>query len=372
MKHFNYIKATNLQNPKSILKLMSVSFGVFFVMFMLMRFPEASAQGVSDGIDLCLGTLIPTLYPFLVVSSLLTQTGIINRLSIPFNKVTNLLFRLDGNCFGVIIMSMIGGMPVGCKMASELYENGSITRSQSRRMMLFCFCCGPAFIIGSVGIFMLSSKSAGIILYASVVLSAIIMGILSRFFEEDDNVRHHCINQDASQPFSLALVKATSAGTSAMLSICSWVVLFSCINRLVEIMPMGDSAKFFLYCILEVTNGVRISAGYLTLPLIAGIISFGGICSHCQVMPYIVKVHMKYKFFLVSRIVSAALSVIICNLLLEIFPVTYDVFAMGTLPSKTATGFSVSLSVAMMFMAGLFLLGDSTVILRNAKKDHRN
>ena len=372
MKHSICIRQDNLKNPKAILNLTILGFGIFFVVFMLMRFPEVSAQGVSDGIDLCLGTLIPTLYPFLVVSSLLTQTDIINRLSAPLSKATNLLFRLDGNCFGVIIMSMIGGMPVGCKMAAELYDNGKITLSQSRRMMLFCFCCGPAFIIGSVGIFMLSSKSAGTIIYASVVLSAMITGILSRFFEEDDNIHQSTVNSDISPNFSLALVRATSAGTTAMLSICSWVVLFSCINRLVEITPVSDSSKLFLYCILEVTNAVKISAGYLTLPLIAGIISFGGICSHCQVMPYIIKVHMRYKYFLVSRIISAALSVIICNLLLEIFPVTYDVFAMGTLPNRTATEFSVSISVAMMFTAGLFLLGDCTINPASIKKDHRN
>ena len=79
---------------------------------------------------------------------------------------------------------------------------------------------------------------------------------------------------------------------------------------------------------------------------------------------------MKYKHFLVSRIVSGALSVIICNLILEIFPVTYDVFSMGTLPNETSTTNSVSISVALMFMAGIFLIGDNTVIRMKTKKDH--
>ena len=339
---------------------------------MLMRFPEASAQGVSDGIDLSLGTLIPTLYPFLVVSSLITETNICDSLSAPFSKVTKILFNLDGKCLGAIVMSMIGGMPIGCKMAAELYENGSISFSQSRRLMLFCFCCGPAFTISSVGIFMLSSKSAGIVIYASLLISAMVVGILSRFFEDDDNVYHNRTIKSEGKVFSVALVKAVSSGTTAMVGICSWVILFSCINRLIEIMPIGDSAKLFSYCILEVTNGAKISAGYLKLPLIAGIISFGGICAHCQVMPYLVKVRMKYKHFLVSRIVCAALSVIVCNLLLEIFPVTYNVFAMGTLPKETVIAKSASVSIAIMFMAGLFLIGDSTVFRLKAKKDHRN
>ena len=315
--------------------------------------------------------LLP-LYPFLVVSSLITETNICDKLTAPFGKATKLLFNLDSKCLSAIVMSMVGGMPVGCKMACELYENGSISFSQSRRLMLFCFCCGPAFSISSVGIFMLSSKSAGIVIYASLVISALIVGILSRFFEDEDNIYHNTVSKTDSKVFSVNLVKSVSSGTTAMVGICSWVILFSCINRLVEIMPFSDAGKYFFYCILEVTNGARISAGYLKLPLIAGIISFGGICAHCQVMPYLVKVRMKYKHFLVSRIISGALSVIICNLLLEIFPVTYDVFAMGTLPNETATAKSASVSIAMMFMAGLFLIGDSTVFQLRAKKDHRN
>ena len=372
MKNFSRIQPILNKIPLELLKLLPVSFGVFFLLFMLMKFPEAVAQGASDGIDLSLGTLIPTLYPFLVVSSLITETSICDKLTAPFSKVTKLLFNLDGKCLSAIVMSMVGGMPVGCKMACELYENGSISFSESRRLMLFCFCCGPAFTISSVGIFMLSSKSAGIVIYASLIISAMIVGMLSRFFEDDDNIYRNRIYQTDSKPFSVSLVAAVSSGTTAMIGISSWVILFSCINRLIEILSFSDNAKYFFYCILEVTNGARISAGYLKLPLIAGIISFGGICAHCQVMPYLVKVRMKYKHFLVSRIVCAALSVIVCNLLLEIFPVTYNVFAMGTLPKETVIAKSASVSIAMMFMAGLFLIGDSTVFRLKAKKDHRN
>lgn len=372
MKNFSSIRPVLNKIPLELLKLIPLSFGVFFILCMLMRFPEAAAQGVSDGIDLSLGTLIPTLYPFLVVSSLITETNLCDKLTAPFGKVTRLLFNLDSKCLGAIVMSMVGGMPVGCKMACELYENGSISFSQSRRLMLFCFCSGPAFTISSVGIFMLASKSAGIVIYASLVISAMIIGILSRFFEDEDNIYHMAISKSDSKAFSVSLVRSVSTGTTAMVDICSWIILFSCINRLVEIMPLSDATKHFLYCILEVTNGARLSAGYLKLPLIAGIISFGGICAHCQVMPHLVKVRMKYKHFLVSRIISGALSVIICNLLLEVFPATYDVFAMGTLPNETATAKSASVSIAMMFMAGLFLIGDSAVFQLKSKKDHRN
>ena len=118
----------------------------------------------------------------------------------------------------------------------------------------------------------------------------------------------------------------------------------------------------FLSCILEVTNGVFLASGNISLPLIAGIIGFGGLCGHCQVMPYLVKLRLRYKYFFVARVVSGALSVIYCKFLTDIFPVSYEVISIGTLPSQRASAVSSAVSIGMLFTAGLFLLGDSAVI----------
>ena len=89
-------------------------------------------------------------------------------------------------------------------------------------------------------------------------------------------------------------------------------------------------------------------------------------------MPYLIKLHLKYKYFFVSRIIGGALAVIYCKILLNFFPVTYEVFSLGTLPDESAMGVSSYVSLAMLFSAGLFLLGDSTAIKIKIKKDHRN
>lgn len=361
----------NLKKYSLTISVLPISFFIFFIAFMLLRFPETAAQGITDGIDLSLGTLIPSLFPFMVLSSLIIELQIHDRLPKILKKLSAVIFSLDGKCLGTIIISMIGGLPLGCKMASELYENGEISRAQGKRLLLFCYCCGPAFTVSSVGLYMLGSEKAGVIIYASLILSAATVGILTRFFEEEDNYFLTPKKHRSDVYFSASLVRSVSKGSSAILSICGWVIIFSSIGRLVDILPIDSSVKFFLNCILEVTNGTYTASGNFSLPILAGIIGFGGLCGHCQVMPYIIKLRLKYKFFLTSRIISGALSVIYCKVLMNIFPVSYEVFSLGTLPSKSAFGVSSAISVAMLFSAGLFLLGDSTVIKINAKKDHR-
>lgn len=354
-----------------VLGYIPVSFLLFFTAFMLMRFPSVTAQGISDGIDLSLGTLIPTLYPFMILSTLMVEQQVFDHIPKVLKNITKHLFGLDGSCLGVIILSFIGGLPIGCKTAAQMYESGKISRTASRRLMLFCFCMGPAFAVSSVGLFMLSSPKAGFIIYASLILSALTVGVLSRFFETEDCVFLPEKATDTKLPFSISLVRSVSDGSKAMLNVCAWVIIFSCIGKLTEVLPINDSLKFFFGCILEVTNGAYLASGNLPLPIIAGIIGFGGLCGHCQVMQYLIKLKLRYKYFLVARIISGALSVIYCKILLDFFPVTYEVFSLGTLPSEKAFGISSWVSLAMMFSAGLLLIGDSTAIKIKTKKDHR-
>ena len=356
--------------PLHIFSILPLIFIIFFIAFMLLRFPETASQGITDGVDLSLGILIPSLYPFMILSTFITETGIFENVPRFIDKLAEKVFDLNGSSVYVIILSLIGGLPMGCKMTSELYEKGKITLNQGQRLMLFCYCCGPAFTISSVGMYILGSKSAGAVLFASLVLSSLTVGILSRFFDSESNTQNCKNSENPKQTLSVSLVKSVSQGSSAMLNICAWVILFSCINRLVEIIPIAESARIFSFSVLEVTNAVYILSGKMSLPIIAGVIGFGGICGHCQVMPYLLKLKLKYKYFITSRIVGGALAVIYCEGLMKIIPVSYQVFSIGTRPPDTDFTVSAVFSISMLFMAGLFLIGDSTIIKIKTKKHH--
>ncbi|MDD6012431.1 MAG: hypothetical protein PUC33_06245 [Oscillospiraceae bacterium] len=343
-----------------------VMFMVFFLAFLLLRFPERAAQGVTDGIDLCLGTLIPTLYPFMILSSLLTEKRFLQIWENLLSGVCNALFRLPGKCAPVILLSMIGGLPIGGKMTEQLYESGQITRSQGRRMLLFCIGPGPAFVISSVGFYMLGTKKGGLLLYISIIASTLLIGVLSRFLPCQEDYRKPERTEEIPSTLSQLTVKSVYSGSVGMMSVCAWVISFSCINSLLEIMSLPGELRLFLCSILEMTNGCLTAAGKLPLPVIAGIIGFSGICGHFQVMSAMVKLRLNYKLFLTARIISAALSMVICCILQEIFPVSYEVFS-ASQAKASASSVSVPVSIGMMAMCGLLLLGDG-VALRIKKR----
>lgn len=338
-----------------------LSVGIAFTVgFMLLRFPENSGRGVSKGIELCLSTLIPSMFPFMFLSSFMINSGIIERLSPIFDKVTRKLFRLPGICAAVIFFSMTGGLPIGPKMTSDIYYRGYISLSQAQRMLFFCMNPGPAFVITAVGYYMLGSEKLGLILYASVLLSSVIIGILSslvwnadgEFFVKESSTKEN-------KGLHSALQESVVQSCRNMLTVCAWVILFSCITELVATVPAGEGTRAFISSVLEMTNGCEVLSGTYPVPLIAGVIGFGGLCAHMQVMSSVLKVKLAVKYFICARILNGGLAVLISMLLLELFPVSAETFAMGTLPEKSENIFSLPLCIGVMTMCFLFMLGDN-------------
>ena len=84
--------------------------------------PEICSEGVRSGILLAAETVVPSLFPFMTVASFLLRSGLGEAAGKPFDKVCEKLFRLPGVLAPVIIMSQIGGFPIGAKMTYELLK----------------------------------------------------------------------------------------------------------------------------------------------------------------------------------------------------------------------------------------------------------
>ena len=140
------------------LKYSVTAFLVFLTGVILLKFPEATGQGITNGIDLCLGTLLPSLLPFTVVSSMIVNLDILNLSEKVFDKISYALLRLPGKSIGIVLLSFLGGYPIGGQIIKELCQRNELSKEEGKRLLLFCVNPGPAFVISSVGFYMLGSK----------------------------------------------------------------------------------------------------------------------------------------------------------------------------------------------------------------------
>lgn len=320
---------------RNILPFMAVIISIFCIF----RMPDEITKGVTDGLTICFNVILPSLFPFMVVSAYIIKSGALKFLYKLFYPLTKFVLKLPLCTVPVVIMGLIGGFPVGARMTFLLFESGQITENQAKRLCLFCVNGGPAFVISAVGIKMLGSSKAGIIIFVSLCISSIILGFFASFFDNKKIVEKHYEN--AFQSPLAALSASVTDGVQSILGICAWVVLFSGITECISSLKLGEKAYSATVSLLEVTKGCTLLAGEMGLPVIAAVIGFGGFCVHCQVFSYIKEVGLKYRYFFVGRVLCASLSAVICHFTLYIFPVDITTAVMSD--DITVSAFSVSL-----------------------------
>ncbi len=319
--------------------------GVTLCLFFMFKMPYAVTDGVTEGLQICFHVILPSLFPFMVLSTYIIKSNIFSFAYKFFAPVSRVLFRQPACTVPVIIMSVIGGFPVGIKMVNNLLDGGSITQNQAQRLCLFCMNGGPAFIITAVGVNMLGSTRAGVIMFVSLCLSSLILGVLTRFLGDKNELKKQKVE---TQSTLSSLSSAVSDALQSVLGICAWVVIFSAITSCLKACIENESIYTAFSAFLEVTKGCVLLAGKMPIPVITAMIGFGGICVHCQVLSNLKNCGLKYSHFFVCRVLNGAVASFISYLLLLVFPVDVDVFASAQ--NMTVNTFSVSLPAFCTFM----------------------
>ena len=106
----------------------------------------------KDALVLCARSVIPSLFPFLVISSLLLSLGF-GQLTAPWLAgLMEPLFRVPGAGSAALLLGLIGGYPIGAQTAAELYRGGLATRAEAERLLAFCNNSNPVFLISVLGV----------------------------------------------------------------------------------------------------------------------------------------------------------------------------------------------------------------------------
>ena len=347
----------NSERTKKYFNMALCAVGTAALATLFVAMPQYSAKGVRTGLLICAQTVVPSLFPFCVLSSFFVKTGLcsaLGRLILPF---TQKLFALPGEAGGIMIMGLCGGFPVGASMTAVLLENGVLNRHDAVRLMMFCVNAGPAFVIGAVGAGMLGSVKAGAILFCSLSSASLIVGFLTRFIPCKEEGEYHVTKAYIEhQSVRDALPSAVTDGTKAIISICAWVVIFSCLLEYVPLLGLSRETDVLLNCVLEVTRGCASAVNLCNIPVLAAALGWSGLSVHCQVMRYVKSAGVPVMHFMCARVLNGAIASVICAGLLKIFPCAVTTIAQNIQTVPVAFSFSAPAAAAMMFMGALLIL----------------
>ena len=97
------------------------------------RIRSAAAQAL----DLCARSVIPAMFPFMVVSGLLVSLGFGAWISPHLAGCMTPLFRLPGCASSALLLGLVGGYPIGAQTAAGLYRDRLLTREEAQRLLTF-------------------------------------------------------------------------------------------------------------------------------------------------------------------------------------------------------------------------------------------
>ena len=189
--------------------ILPLSFALFAIL--LVVFSKSNLLAASNGLVLWATCVVPSLFPFFVITNLLTHTKIVDWIGKFLDKLMRPLFNVPGIGGFAFVMGLISGYPVGAKIVSDFRENGSITKDEGERMLAFTNNSGPLFILSSVGISLFGDTKTGLLLLATHILSCITVGIiLGKFSKKSDEEYRNRKKDFAKTPTNSSCLKYSS------------------------------------------------------------------------------------------------------------------------------------------------------------------
>lgn len=326
-----------IKNQEKLRKKLSVVWSVVLTgisIFCAVKFSAECRDGIVSGLSLCVSVLIPSLFIFMIIAQYVANSRFADALGKLLSPVTTKVLKLPKECTSVLILSLIGGYPIGARCVASLYENGSINEEQSKKLSLIALSSGPGFVLNFVGSALLKSKQAGVILLISQIVAFIAVAvIIGRFYKiKDESVISKAKKKRTT------IVDAVESGCKATVNMCAMVIAFSAVISVIESLLLSYPVLCdVLACMLEVTTACNRMCGKYPLHLISFAIGFSGICVHFQVYSALKGIRINKLLFFFVRIIQGITALFTTYILLILFPITGEVFSTVENVEKSTT-----------------------------------
>ncbi len=239
---------------------------------------KTALSGASAGVDLCIQTVVPSLFPFFLFSSLLS--GSLYGTEIPILRPIASLCSVPPGAESLLITGFLGGYPSGAQGIAQAYQSGMLSRKNAIHMLRFCSNAGPAFLFGMIRP-MFPQIGLVWLLWGIHAGSALLTGWL---FSENENQLSF-----SGSPKTFTLAQAMRSSLLAMATVCGWVILFRVMIAFLQhwfLWALPVPVQVVITGFLELSNGCcelcRIPDIPLRFLICSVMLAFGGLCVTMQ------------------------------------------------------------------------------------------
>ena len=321
----------------------SLVFGALGMLIVILDGKTAIA-GVQAGLGLCLQTLIPSLFPFFVLSPLIT--GSLMGRPLKCLRPVGRFCRMPEGTESLLAVGILGGYPLGAGMIGQEYRRGNLSKTEAQRLCIFCNNAGPSFLFGVLGSLFPSARWSWFLWITQISVS-ILVGFL---------LTGKCSQSKVPVPTtSFSLSDSMNRSIKNMAQVCGWVIMFRMILTYADsYLPAIPSPllKTLLTGLLELSNGCLLLSAIENIQLrflLAGILlSLGGVCVWMQTKSLFPELSLTG--YIAGRLLHCSITIALSLLIF----------------SYVSTGYRLVLFIVIL--SGLLLIS-AGIILHRSKKE---
>ena len=365
----------------------------------LMLYPQDSMSAAREGLKLCYNVIIPSLFPFFVLSALVVDLGLAGYIGRALEGLMRPLFNVPGACASAFVLGFVGGYPVGARTALSLYQKGMCTKTEAERLLSFCNNSGPAFILGVVGAGVFASSRVGVLLSLAHAAASICVGLFFRFYRRGKKGREARVSPKfEAERFTTAFTGAVKNSFLSTLNICAVVVFFTVVIRLLFLSGALPALARLLGVLLSplgftqewaerlLTGAIELSSGVWTLSgaggmagrmsMAAFMLGWAGLSVHCQVLSFLGGSGLSVRTYIAGKFLHGGLAALFTALLVRLFPLKEPVAAYlaeqveGIAGIDFSTALTISTTAAWVMWLLFFGAAAAAVRKTSRKRKH--
>lgn len=294
---------------------------IILLVALLMKNSQLAVEYINRGLLLCVRTMIPSLFPFMVAAELLVHSGGGEALARWLGRWLSALFGLS-ECGAVAwLLGMLCGFPVGARTAACYDRDGKLTRREFNWLLSCGNIPGSAFLVSAVGGSLFGDARIGWCFLGLAVGATVLVGLLYRVLlprggEWQKTAPFADATCGGRHELGFGLVsESVAAAADGMLGICGTVVLFGALTgawtALADALSLPPVVRTLSFGFFELTTGVSeastVTRTETALILCAAMIGWAGLSVHCQILSFARENRAAVGWFWLSRALQSAL-----------------------------------------------------------------
>lgn len=214
---------------------------LFLILLLLVIRPDVCISGATKGLLLWFNTVLPTLFPFFVVTRLILSMNLIPR-------------RLS--VFYPVLTGLIAGYPTGAITVAELVKSGKISSRTGQHILIASNNASPGFLIGIAGA--LSQPGSRYTIWFCVIISSYIVALCSFILSgAKPEASGFEPEPEVSKNDFMSILETTIMDCAGLLVLIGgYIIIFSIMADYVSIIVTNELIKCIIAGVFEITCGV--------------------------------------------------------------------------------------------------------------------